>query len=83
MLEDFWAKSVSQAVADLKAANDPILGAINGAADVELVLDPYFPKTIPTVAPELLGRTVHAGGRCRVFLDDHVQFIRDRRTPFQ
>lgn len=83
MLEDFWTKSVSQAVANLKSANDPTVGIINGVTDVELAVDPYFPKTIPTVAPELLGRTVHAGGRCRVFLDDHVQFIKDARTPFQ
>src|SRR5215469_12818169 len=70
MLEDFWTKSVPQAVTDLQAANDPTVGIVNGVADVELVVDPYFPKTIPTVAPELLGRTVHAGGRCRVFLDN-------------
>jgi prepilin-type N-terminal cleavage/methylation domain-containing protein len=81
MLEDFWAKSTSQAIADLITANDPTVGIINGAADVELAVDPYYPKTIPTVAPELLGHTVHAGGRCRVFLDGHVQFIKDTRTP--
>ena len=83
MLEDFWNKSVSQAVSDLQAANDPTVGIINGVSDVELAVDPYFPKTIPSVAPELLGRTIHAGGRCRVFLDNHVQFIKDARTPFQ
>ena len=83
MQEDFWTKSVSQAVTDLQAANDPTVGIVNGVADVELVVDPYFPKTIPTVAPELLGRTVHAGGRCRVFLDNHVLFITDARTPLQ
>lgn len=83
MLEDFWTKSISQAVADLQAANDPTVGLINGVADVELVVDPYFPKTIPTIDPQLLGRTVHAGGRCRAFLDNHVQFITDPRTPLQ
>jgi len=31
----------------------------------------------------LKGRTVHAGGRCRIFLDGHGQFIRDARTPLQ
>ncbi len=83
--EDFWGKSESQAVADLIAAapTDATLGIINGASDVELAVDPYFPSTIPTVAPELKGRTIHAGGRCRVFLDDHVQFIKDTRTPLQ
>jgi prepilin-type N-terminal cleavage/methylation domain-containing protein len=85
MLTDFWTKSESQAVADLQANNnptvDPTIGIINGASDVELAVDPYFPGTIPTVPPELKGRTIHAGGRCRVYLDGHVQFIRDSRTP--
>ncbi len=81
--EDFWGKTDSQAVSDLVAASaaDATLGTINGSSDVELAVDPYFPNTIPTVSPELKGRTIHAGGRCRVFLDDHVQFIKDTRTP--
>jgi prepilin-type N-terminal cleavage/methylation domain-containing protein/prepilin-type processing-associated H-X9-DG protein len=81
MLTDFWAKSEEQAVADLRAANDPTLGVINGASDVELCVDPYFPQTIGTVAPELKGRTIHAGGRNRVYLDGHVQYLKDTRTP--
>ena len=80
-LEDFWGKSADQSVSDLSAANDPLVGPIHGPADVELAVDPYFPNTTPTVDPALKGRTVHAGGRCRVFLDGHVQFIRDSRTP--
>ena len=82
-LTDFWGKSESKAVADLQSANDPTVGLINGASDVELAVDSYFPSTIATVLPELKGRTIHAGGRCRVFLDDHVQFIKDPRTPLQ
>jgi prepilin-type N-terminal cleavage/methylation domain-containing protein/prepilin-type processing-associated H-X9-DG protein len=81
MLEDFWTKTVPQAVADLQTANDPAVGPVNGPGDVELVVDSYFPSTIPTVAPELSGRTVHAGGRNRLFLDGHVQYIKDVRTP--
>jgi prepilin-type N-terminal cleavage/methylation domain-containing protein len=80
--EDFWGKTEAQSVADLQAANDPTVGPISGAVDVELAVDPYFPSTIPTVLPELKGHTIHAGGRCRVFLDGHVQFIKDARTPF-
>ena len=81
--EDFWGKTEAQAVADLVTASgtDATLGTINGASDVELAVDPYFPSTVPTVAPELKGHTIHAGGRCRVFLDSHVQFIKDARTP--
>ena len=81
MLEDFWNKTESQVVPDLQAANDPTVGFPNGPNDVELVVDSYFPKTIPTVLPELSGRTVHPGGRNRLFLDNHVQFFKDTRTP--
>lgn len=84
MLEDFWAKSVSQAVANLQTANDPTIGPINGPVDVELAVDPYFPNTktgATIVPPELAGRTIHAGGRNRVFLDGHVEFKKDSRTP--
>jgi prepilin-type N-terminal cleavage/methylation domain-containing protein len=86
MLEDFWTKSQTQAIADLQAANDPTVGSISGPASVELVVDPYFPNTPTGATPvdaALKGRTVHAGGRCRIFLDGHGQFIRDARTPLQ
>ena len=84
--EDFWGKSESQAVGDLETASltDATLGPISGVTDVELVVDPYFPNT-PTgataVDPALKGRTIHGGGRCRIFLDGHTQFLRDARTP--
>jgi len=86
MLEDFWTKSETQAITDLIAANDSTVGPIYGPTDVELAVDPYFPNTPTgptTVDPALVGRTIHGGGRCRVFLDGHVQFIKDTRTPFQ
>jgi prepilin-type N-terminal cleavage/methylation domain-containing protein len=80
-LEDFWGKTESQAVADLASTNDPTIGLINGASDVELAVDPYFPNTVPTAPPGTSGHTIHPGGRCRVYLDGHVQYIRDARTP--
>jgi prepilin-type N-terminal cleavage/methylation domain-containing protein len=80
-LEDFWDKSESQAVSDLQSTNDPLVGPIGGATDVELAVDPYFPNTAPTVDPALKGRTIHGGGRCRVYLDGHTQYLRDARTP--
>jgi prepilin-type N-terminal cleavage/methylation domain-containing protein len=83
MLEDFWGKSESQAVSDLQAANDPTVGPVHGATDVELAVDPYYPKTIPTVPAGFSGRTIHAGGRCRIFLDGHTQYLKDSRTPSQ
>jgi prepilin-type N-terminal cleavage/methylation domain-containing protein len=81
--EDFWGKTQVQAVSDLHdaSATDPLIGTILGACDVELVVDPYFPKTVPTVTPELKGRTIHAGGRNRVLLDGHTQYLKDARTP--
>ena len=83
MEEDFWTKTESQAVLDLRLAGmtDATVGVITGPTDVELAVDPYYPKTVPTVDPALSGRTIHAGGRCRVFLDGHTQFITDTRTP--
>lgn len=85
MIADFWGKTETQAVNDLRSiTNDPTLGIINGPADIELAVDPYFPNT-PTgatvVPPELKGHTIHPGGRNRVYLDGHTQYIRDARTP--
>jgi prepilin-type processing-associated H-X9-DG protein len=80
-LDNFWGKSETQILADLQAAANPAIGIPSGSADVELAVDPYFPKTIPTVAEELRGRAVHPGGRNRLFLDGHVTFFRDARTP--
>jgi prepilin-type N-terminal cleavage/methylation domain-containing protein len=82
-LEDFWGKSESQAVSDLQSTNDPLVGLINGAVDVELAVDPYYPNTVPTAPAGFGGHTIHAGGRCRVYLDDHTQFLKDVRTPLQ
>ena len=82
---DFWGKTETQVILDLQANNspviDPTIGIVNGSSDVELAVDPYFPSTIPSVPPALKGHTIHAGGRCRVFLDGHVQYIKDARTP--
>ncbi len=82
-IEDFWGKTQTQAVADLQSTNDPTLGQINGPSDVEMTVDPYYPSTIPTVPVNLKGRTIHAGGRNRLFLDYHVGFTEDARTPSQ
>jgi prepilin-type N-terminal cleavage/methylation domain-containing protein len=82
-IEDFWGKTETQAVADLQTTNDPTIGPINGPSDVEMTVDPYYPSTIPTVLATLKGRTIHAGGRNRLFLDYHVSFTKDARTPSQ
>ena len=79
-LDNLWGKTGEQAVADLVAADNPQVGQPEGVADVELAVDPYFPRTIPTTPPEVRGKAVHAGGRNRVFLDGHAKWMRDHRT---
>lgn len=78
-LDNFWAKTVEQCVADLNTLASPLIGKPTGPSDVELAVDPYFPRTIPTVAPELRGRAAHPRGRNRLFLDGHAEFLRDAR----
>ena len=79
-LDNLWGKTDDQAVSDLQAAGNPQVGNPQGVADVELAVDPYFPRTIPTTPPEVRGKAVHAGGRNRLFLDSHAKWLRDIRT---
>ena len=78
-LDNFWAKTRAQAVADLAAANNPQVGAVHGPADVELVTDVYFPATAPGVEEALAGRAPHPRGRNRLYLDGHAAWWRDAR----
>lgn len=80
-LDNFWGRTESDAVSSLRAANNPQAGQPGGPADVELTVDVYFPNPIPTVSEELKGRAAHRGGRNRLMLDGHVQYLRDARTP--
>jgi prepilin-type N-terminal cleavage/methylation domain-containing protein len=79
-LDDFWGKTDQQCVDDLRAAKNPQAGIPEGVADVEMAVDPYFPRTIPTTPPALRGKSVHFGGRNRLLLDGHVKYLRDART---
>jgi prepilin-type processing-associated H-X9-DG protein len=79
-LDNFWGKTPDQAVEDLKVANNPQAGNPTGVSDVELLVDPYFPRTIPTVEAGLKGKSAHSGGRNRLFLDGHAKWLRDIRT---
>jgi type II secretory pathway pseudopilin PulG len=78
-LDDFWGKTVEGCVADLQVANNPTVGVPSGPAAVEFGVDPYFPNTISALPPEERGRAVHRGGRNRLSLDWHTDFVRDRR----
>lgn len=79
-LDNLWGKTPDQAVDDLRRSGNPQVGMPEGVADVEMVVDPYFPRTIPTVRPEVRGKSVHSGGRNRSFLDGHAKWMRDIRT---
>jgi prepilin-type N-terminal cleavage/methylation domain-containing protein len=78
-LDNFWLKSPQQALLDLQEANNPTVGRPKSLSDVEFVVDPYFPRTAPTVAAGLRGIAVHRGGRNRLMLDQHSDFWRDAR----
>lgn len=77
-LDNLWGKTPEAAVADLQVANDPTVGQPQSSADVELVVDPYFPK-IASVDSTLRGLAVHMGGRNRGFLDGHAHWQKDIR----
>lgn len=79
LLDNFWLKTPEQAWRDLREANNPTVGRPESLGDVEFAVDPYFPKTAPTVAAELKGLAVHRGGRNRLMLDQRAEFIRDAR----
>lgn len=80
-LDDLWGKTPEQSVSDLQAANNPQAGYPQSTADVEIMVDPYFPKTTPTipVEPNLSGQNAHTGGRNRLLLDSHAKWLRDPR----
>jgi prepilin-type N-terminal cleavage/methylation domain-containing protein/prepilin-type processing-associated H-X9-DG protein len=79
-IDNLWGKTEAQALSDLQAAGNPQVGYPDSVADIEHAVDPYFPRTIPTVPDALKGRAVHFGGRNRLFLDGHVKYLRDPRT---
>jgi prepilin-type N-terminal cleavage/methylation domain-containing protein len=78
-IDNFWGKQPEKALADLRAAANPVIGQPTAFSDVELAVDVYFPNTIPTVAPALAGRAAHPGGRNRLMLDLSAAFWRDPR----
>lgn len=79
-LDNFWSKTIEQAVSDLIASGNPTVGKPAGPSDVEVAVDPYFPNTIASLPMDLRGRAVHPQGRNRLFTDMHAEFFRDPRT---
>jgi len=77
--DNFWGKTEEQAFTDLLASNNAQVGQPSGPSEVELMVDVYFPSTIPSVEEDLKGRAPHTGGRNRLYLDGHAGFARDAR----
>ncbi len=78
-LEEFWGKSDEQLLPDLQAAADPLVGNPQSVSEVELAVDPYFPRTVPSVPAAIKGLSVHFGGRNRLYLDCHAGYVKDTR----
>lgn len=78
-LDNFWGKTVTQAIQDLREADSPFIAPANGPAHVELTVDPYFPGPIPDIPSDIRGYGLHQGGRNQLFLDNHVVFQKDDR----
>ena len=78
-LDDFWGKLQSQVVQDLQAASNATVGFPTSMSDVEWVIDPYFPRTIPTVPAGFGGLSAHPGGMDRLYLDGHSAYNKDSR----
>lgn len=79
-LDNLWGKTEDQAVRDLQAAGNPTVGYPEGVADIGMVWDPYFPRTIPTTPEQYRGKATHVGGHNVLYLDGHAKFVKDRRT---
>jgi hypothetical protein len=80
-LDNFWGRTEQSCVTSLREANIPVAGSPAGPSEVELTVDVYFPRTIPSVDEALKGRTPHAGGRNRLMLDGSTAYVKDARTP--
>jgi prepilin-type N-terminal cleavage/methylation domain-containing protein len=78
-LDNFWNKTAETALHELRGANNPTVGLPGSYSEVELAVDVYFPRTIPTVTPILAGKSPHPGGRNRLMLDLSASFWRDPR----
>lgn len=78
-LDNFWGKTPQHCLLDLQAADNPVVGMPFSISDLELAVDPYFPRTIASLRPDLRGRSVHARGRNRLMLDGRAEFKPDAR----
>jgi hypothetical protein len=79
-LDNFWGKSETEAIVDLREAASPFIGIPVGAAEVELTVDVYYPLTAGSIPKKYRGQSVHRVGRNRLMMDNHVEPQRERRA---
>lgn len=77
--DNFWNKTVEQAVQEYAAFRLPAGEIIQGAVEVELAVDVYFPATVAALPSAVKGLTPHPGGRNRLYLDGHAAYTKDAR----
>ena len=78
--DDFWGKTVDQAVEDMDAGScNSTRGKPDGASEAILLSDPYFPNITRTQPTTYRGLAVHMGGRNTLYLDGHVSYFKDAR----
>lgn len=78
--DNFWGKTLTQAVREWRESGTPATWTVQGPADVEWMVDPYFPRTVSGLPTEVTGVSAHWGGRNRLQLDGHVESVRDPRV---
>ena len=78
-VDNFWGRTVDESLAGWWLSGNPLAVAGGGLSEVELVVDPYFPATIPAIPEAVRGRAAHPGFRNRLLMDGHADRLRDRR----
>ena len=79
-LDSLWGKTPDQAVADYQTAANPLSGIPTGVSDLELMVNPYFPRTIASIPAGIRGKSTYFGGRNKLFVGLNAKWVRDPRT---
>lgn len=77
--DNFWGRTVEESLASWLISGNPLVVPGGGLSEVELVVDPYFPATIPAIPESVRGRAAHPGSRNRLLMDGHADRLKDRR----
>jgi prepilin-type N-terminal cleavage/methylation domain-containing protein len=77
--DNFWGRTVEESLAGWRTSGNPLVVPGGGLSEVELVVDPYFPATIPAIPESVRGRAAHPGSRNRLLMDGHADRLKDRR----